>query len=106
MREGSIGAIIVEVLVAFPFVGTTLVVALPVQATASDWGPPCRSDAKSRRWTGCGSVRTEEGTHKGRPYGIPIRGQIQFPLSDSSYSPVINHFRLVSRSLRESRVRP
>ena len=54
----------------FPLAAATLVVALPVQATEIDRGPPRDSDAMSRRSTGSGLVRAEEGTHKGRPYGI------------------------------------
>ncbi len=100
MPEGSLGVSIVGVLVSFPFAGTTpgsrnrLIAdadrfpgrrgdpcGRPPQATESDRGPPRCSDAKSRRWAGCGSVRTEEGTHKGCPYGIPIRRRTQFPVS-------------------------
>ena len=52
----------------FPLVGATLVVALPVQATEIDRGPPRDSDAMSRRSTGSGLVRAEEGTHtRGAP---------------------------------------
>ena len=43
---------------------------LPVQATEIDRRPPRDTHAMSRRSTGSGSVSTEEGTHKGRPYGI------------------------------------
>ena len=49
-------------------------VALPVQATEIDRGPTRDSHAMSRRSTGSGLVRAEEGTHKGRPYGIWMRG--------------------------------
>ena len=59
---------------SFPFVGATLVVALPLQATEIGRGPRRESHAISRRPTGAGSVSTEEGTHKGCPYGIRIRG--------------------------------
>ena len=57
-----------------PLVGATLVVALPVQATEIDRGPPRDSHAVSRRSTGSELVRAEEGAHKGRPYGIRMRG--------------------------------
>ena len=58
----------------FPLAAATLVVALPVQATEIDRGPPRDSHAMSRRSTGSGLVGAEEGTHKGRPYGIRRRG--------------------------------
>ena len=54
---------------SFPHVGATLVVALPVQATEIDPGTTRDTHAMSRRSTGSGSVSSEEGTRKGRPYG-------------------------------------
>ena len=55
---------------SFPFVGVTLVVALPLLAAEIGRGPRRESHAISGPSTGAGSVSTEEGTHKGCPYGI------------------------------------
>ena len=54
---------------SIPIVGATLVVALPVQTAEIGRGPLRDCRVMSRRSAGSGSVPTEEGTHKGRPYG-------------------------------------
>ena len=59
----------------FPLVGATLVVALPVQATEIDRGPPRDSHAMSRRSTGSGLVQSIE--HVATPPRVATRGKIK-----------------------------
>ena len=93
MPEASVGATIVGVLIAFPFVGTTSgtrnrliadAVRFPVRrgdpcgrppgaGNRERPGAPRCSDARSRRWAGCGS----DG--RGHPQGAPLRNSDSRP---------------------------